>query len=91
MAKDQRELRDLYNGLGDGLSRAIEMVATPGLFGVVGFMIDRRLDLVPWFTVSFLVLALVGVFVRMWALYEQEMQAHDRSVARTQPENGARR
>jgi F0F1-type ATP synthase assembly protein I len=74
--------------LGDGLSRAIEMVATPGLFGFVGFMIDRRLDLVPWFTISLLLLALVGVFVRMWAVYEQEMQAHDRRAARTQPQKG---
>lgn len=77
-AKDQRDLRDLYHGLDDGLSQAIEMVLTPGLFALIGYWIDSRLGLVPWFTVSLLLLALVGVFTRMWARYAQEMEAHER-------------
>lgn len=69
--------RDLYNGFGNGLSRAFELAVTPAVFGGMGYALDRRLDLVPVLTIVFLLVALAGMFVRMWYGYDAEMKAHE--------------
>lgn len=74
---DQRDKRDLYNGFGDGLARAFELAVTPAVFGAMGYGLDRWLGLTPVLTVVFLVVALVGMFVRMWYGYDTEMRAHE--------------
>lgn len=74
---DKRDTRDLYNGFGNGLSRAFELAVTPAVFGGIGYLLDRRFDMVPVFTIALLVLALVGMFVRMWYGYDAEMKAHE--------------
>lgn len=73
-----RDKRDLYNGFGNGLARAFEIAVTPAVFGGMGYALDRRLDLVPVFTIVFLLLALGGMFVRLWYGYDAEMKAHER-------------
>jgi hypothetical protein len=74
---DKRDTRDLYNGFGNGLSRAFELAVTPAVFGGIGYVLDRRFDLVPVLTIALLLLALVGMFVRMWYGYDAEMKAHE--------------
>ena len=69
--------RDLYNGFGNGLSRAFELAVTPAVFGGAGYALDRALGMVPVFTIALLVLALVGMFVRLWYGYDTEMKAHE--------------
>jgi F0F1-type ATP synthase assembly protein I len=79
-----RERRDLYNGLGDGLARAIELIATPAIFALLGFWLDRTVDLLPLFTVLFTLFGLVGTTYSTWLRYDAEMKRHeaDRLTAR---------
>lgn len=74
---DRGDKRDLYNGFGDTLARAIEFVAAPVLFAFVGSVLDRRFDLTPVLTVALLVIALVGVFVRTWYGYVEAMKTEE--------------
>ena len=74
---DLRERRDLHNGLGDGLSRAFEFVATPAVFGVLGYWIDQRLELLPLFTLLLTFLALGVTTYLTWLRYDAEMRRHD--------------
>ncbi|MGH9282020.1 MAG: AtpZ/AtpI family protein [Acidimicrobiales bacterium] len=74
---DLREKRALYNGFGDTLTRAVEFVAVPGLFALIGAFIDGRTGTGPLFTVALAVFALAGVFVRAYYAYEVAMQEHE--------------
>ena len=69
--------RDLYNGFGDTLARAIEFAAAPVIFAFLGAALDRRFGLTPVLTVTFLVLALVGTFVRTWYGYVEAMKTEE--------------
>ena len=72
-----RDKRDLYNGFGNGLSRAFELAVTPAVLGAMGYGLDRWLGLVPVLTIAFVLLGLTGMFVRMWYGYDAEMKAHE--------------
>lgn len=76
---DLRDKRDLYNGFGNGLSRAFELAVTPAVFGGMGYALDRAFGLVPVLTIVLLLLSLAGMFVRMWYGYDAEMKAHEAS------------
>lgn len=52
----QPEKLKLHRGAGDALAAAFEMVVTPALFALLGWVIDSRLGLFPTFT-----LALAGI------------------------------
>ena len=41
------ERRELNNGFGEALSRAFEIAVTPAIFGVGGYLLDRKLGVVP--------------------------------------------
>jgi hypothetical protein len=76
-ALDVRDKRDLYNGFGNGLSRAFEFAFTPVVFGGLGYAVDRRLDLIPVVTIVAVLFGLTGMFLRMWYGYDREMKAHE--------------
>lgn len=67
----------MWNGFGDGLARAFELVVTPAIFGFLGHLLDRRLDLTPLFLVSFALLALAWEFAKTWMGYEAAMRKQD--------------
>ena len=77
---DQSGRRDLYNGFGDALARAVELVVTPAIFGYLGWLADRRLGTTPLITIVLFVLVFVYVAWRMWYGYEQDMQAEERRL-----------
>jgi hypothetical protein len=77
---DLRGLRDVNTGLGDGLAAAVELIATPAIFGFLGYLLDRRLGtgLVFMFAFSFIVLG-----YEVWKLlsrYQATMNAHEASA-----------
>jgi F0F1-type ATP synthase assembly protein I len=77
---DLRGLRDVNTGLGDGLAAAFELIATPFIFGFLGYLLDRRLGthLVFMFTFAFVVFG-----YEVWKLvsrYLTEMDAHQASA-----------
>ena len=73
---DLRATRDVSTGFGDGLAAAFEMIATPAIFGFLGWLLDRRLGTAPLFL---LVFALVVFGYEIWKLvrrYSTEMDSH---------------
>ncbi len=66
-----------YQGFGNALAMAFEMVMTPLLFGLGGYGLDRWLGMSPLFTLALSLLAIVGMSAKMWYAYEAKMQAHD--------------
>ena len=72
--------RQTWNGFGNALSRAIELVATPVLFALAGWYLDRWLGTRPVFTLSLFLLAIVGMAARMYYAYVAEMQAHEEAA-----------
>ncbi len=71
---DVGERRDLYNGFGEGLQRAVEFAVTPALFGLAGYGLDRWLGTLPLFTILLALFAVIGSFVRVWIHYDAEMR-----------------
>ncbi|MDP9074569.1 MAG: AtpZ/AtpI family protein [Actinomycetota bacterium] len=69
--------RELYRGVDDGWTRAIEMVVTPIVAGAVGFGLDHLVGTLPLFTILFGIMAVVASFVKMYYVYDAEMRAHD--------------
>ncbi|MFQ5557730.1 MAG: AtpZ/AtpI family protein [Acidimicrobiales bacterium] len=63
---DRREQRELREGGGDALSASFEMIATPAVFGFLGWLLDREIGTFPVFT---LVLAAVVLAYEIWRLY----------------------
>ena len=78
---DLRDRQDLYNGFGDGLSRAFELALTPAVFGGLGFLVDSWVGTTPLFMIVFLFFAVAGVGYMTWHRYETEMQAKEQEAA----------
>jgi hypothetical protein len=76
---DLRDKRDLYNGFGDGLSRAFEFAITPVVFGLVGHLLDGWMGISPALTITLALFAVAGGFVRMWYAYDAQMKVHEAS------------
>ena len=78
--RELRDQRQTWSGFGNALSRAIELVVTPVLFGLGGWYLDRWLGTRPVFTLSLFMLAIVGMAARMYDAYVAEMQAHEEAA-----------
>ena len=61
---DHTEKRQSRAGAGDALAKAFEMIATPAIFGVGGWLVDGRLGTFPLAT---LVLVLVVFGYQVWS------------------------
>ncbi len=77
---DLTDKRAMNRGFGDGMSRAFELIATPAVFGAIGYLIDRVAGTAPVFTVVLASLAIVGMFLRVWYGYDTEMRQHETSA-----------
>lgn len=71
---DIESRRKLNNGMGEGMTRSFDVAVTPVLFSLLGLFIDSRLGTTPAFTLILFVFAVVGVFVRLWYAYDNEMK-----------------
>lgn len=58
-------------------SGGYELVFSPAILGVVGFLLDRWLGTLPIFTVSLVIVALAGVCVKLYYGYKFEMEQHE--------------
>jgi hypothetical protein len=67
----------LYQGYGDGMSRAFEFALTPAIFSGLGYVFDRWLGIVPVLSIVFFLLAVVGMFAKTWYTYEARMRIED--------------
>jgi F0F1-type ATP synthase assembly protein I len=77
---DLRDRRDTYNGFGNALARAVELVVTPMLFGLLGVLLDRWLGTSPMFVFVLAGFALAGMAVRMYYAYVEEMKVQEQRL-----------
>jgi F0F1-type ATP synthase assembly protein I len=77
---DDREQRELWNGFSNALSRAIELVVTPLLFALAGYGLDRWLGTSPLFAVLLASFAFVGLAVKSYYVYREDMRAHEQRL-----------
>lgn len=56
------------------LGRGMDLAIITLLFLGVGYLLDRWLGTRPWLMIVMVILALVGEFVRMKAIYEAQMR-----------------
>lgn len=68
---------ELYNGAGEGMSRAFELAVTPALIGGFGYLLDRWLGLTPVLTIIFFLVAMVGLVARIFYGYDAHMKQHE--------------
>ena len=61
---DHTEKRQIRAGAGDALAKAFEMIATPAIFGVGGWLVDGRLGTFPLVT---LILVVVVFGYQVWS------------------------
>ena len=66
---DLRARRHLYNGFGDTLARAFELVLAPVILASLGHLIDRRVGTGYAFAIGLGVFGVVGTFAKMWLQY----------------------
>ena len=78
---DQRTARQSWKGFDDAFARGIELVATPLLFALGGWYLDRWAGTRPLFTLVLFLLAVAGMSARMYYGYMAAMQEHDRAGA----------
>ena len=71
--------RAMNQGFGDGMSRAFELVATPMVFGGLGYLVDRLAGTSPVFLVVLAAFGVVGTFARVWYGYDTEMRSLESS------------
>jgi F0F1-type ATP synthase assembly protein I len=69
--------QELHNGFGDTMSRGVELVAVPFLFGLFGYVIDRVFGIVPVFTIVFALVGLFGVAIQSYYAYKAAMEVHE--------------
>lgn len=75
--KDERDLavrRELNNGFGDALTRAMSWALVPPLFGFGGWLVDQRMGWTPALTIAAVVYGVVGLLVREWYAYDARMR-----------------
>lgn len=69
--------RSLYQGFGNALGQAVELVVSPLLFLLAGVWLDDRLGTGPGFTVGLAVAGVVGVAAKAYYRYEARMAAEE--------------
>ena len=75
--EDQQQTRALYNGFGNTLARAFELVVTPTLFAFIGHFIDVWLGTKFVFAVALGIFCVVGMSIRMFYGYIEAMKQHE--------------
>jgi F0F1-type ATP synthase assembly protein I len=71
------ERRALTNGFGDALAKAFELVATPAVFGFLGWLLDRWLGTEPLFLVAFVLIVFVYEVWKLFLGYGAAMAEHE--------------
>ena len=74
---EHRARRELNNGFGDAMARAVELSLTPAIMGGLGWLLDRWLGTWPVFALLFFVFTLGYVMWKSFVRYDHEMRAHE--------------
>ena len=74
---DHTEKGQTRAGAGDALAKAFEMIATPAIFGVGGWLVDGRLGTFPLVT---LILVLVVFSYQVWSFARSYSASMDEAL-----------
>jgi F0F1-type ATP synthase assembly protein I len=80
---DLRARQQLNRGYNDGLARGTEIVATPLLFGGIGWLLDSWLGTDPFLAIGLGVFGVVVIFVKLKLGYDQQMDQAEAGKAWT--------
>ena len=81
--------RELNNGVGNALSRAVELTVTPLIFGFFGFLLDGRLGTRPVFMFLFFAFVLGYTLWKEYVLYGKAMDAEHEKLFGTGKEQSS--
>lgn len=82
----QIDRRELNNGFGNALSKAVELVVTPLIFAFLGHLVDRWLNTGMVFAIGFGVFTLGYVSWKFYMGYDAKMRdEEDRILKRERP------
>ncbi len=82
---------EVNRGLDDGLSKAFELALTPAVLGVIGWLVDQRLELTPLFTLVAFFLGVIGTSLSLWYRYDAAMVSQEVAAAEARAARGPRR
>lgn len=71
---ERADRRRAYAAASEGQNQAFEFAIIPGVFGLVGYGLDRWLGIVPVLTIVMALVAFVGLGVRAWYTYDAKMR-----------------
>ena len=74
---DLRDRQATWNGFGNALSQAFEIVATPVLFGLFGWFLDGRFGTGHVLAITLFLLAVVGVAARSYYAYKAAIEREE--------------
>lgn len=74
-SRELRESRDLFGSFGNGWMAAFDIALTPLVIAGVGLLLDRRLGTLPILTLVLFFVGVVGMALRMYYGYSQEIEA----------------
>jgi F0F1-type ATP synthase assembly protein I len=74
---DLKARQDLNQGFGNALGLAVEMVGTPMLFGLLGWVLDRWIGTGALFTIVLFLFGVVGMALKTYYAYVEKMKQHD--------------
>jgi F0F1-type ATP synthase assembly protein I len=77
---DLRERRELNNGFGNALARAVELTVSPVIFGFLGFLLDGKLGTGPLFMLVLFAFTIGYLFWKQYVHYDAEMKEHERKL-----------
>jgi F0F1-type ATP synthase assembly protein I len=77
---DLRDRRELNNGFGNALSRAVEFTVSPVIFGFLGFLLDGRIGTRPLFMIFLFAFTFSYLFWKQYLRYSAEMDEHQRKL-----------
>ena len=80
--------RELNNGAGKALSRAVELTVTPLICGFFGWLLDGRLGTRPVFMFVFFAFVLGYTLWKEYVLYGKEMDEEQRRLFGQRREGG---
>ena len=87
----ERSRGEVNRGLDDGLSKAFELALTPAICGVLGWLLDQRLEVTPLFTLVAFFLGVIGTSLSLWYRYDATMKAQEAEAAEARAARGPRR
>lgn len=74
----KRQTATWQRGLGDGFSLAVEFVAAPLIFALLGFWLDGQFGTSPLLAVALGAFAFIGVLIRTYYVYMAQTAAEEK-------------